>query len=134
MKLFKPSSQMDDPEGWIGTQVGHTALGVYLCISYLWVILQVTGNYPDQTIIAFLIPSVYFLFWEVGVQGWKGRDSLEDSFFVAFGASLLTAVDIGQVIDTAFIWVNSLALVLAMGFIIRVKRMNYIVRRSDKET
>lgn len=131
MKYFKPSDQLNDPEGWLGTQIGHAALGVYFCISYLWLVLQITGNYPSQTVVAIIIPLTYLFIWEIGVQGFRLRDSTEDTLFVAYGSSLLTTVDISQVIDKAFLWCNMLIIALLLGFYMRTRRDTGSARRED---
>lgn len=80
----QPSSFRGDPYGGLLNQWGHYALGaasfVLVCLAYsLWA-KEMPYRYPTAAVMI----GVYLAF-EIGVQKWRGKDTLEDTLFYAMG-------------------------------------------------
>lgn len=82
----------DQPVKGATNQVGHIAIGcaVTAGICSGWVQLFGDGalTWPRVAAAAIFVVLVYLIAIEFGRQGWAGRDTVEDTAFVALGATL----------------------------------------------
>lgn len=134
-KLFdKPSEFRSDPYGHVTNQLGHSWIGVAIPAWITWCIWFVTGDYPSQTIIAVSCINAYLFGWEIGVQKWRGFDSLEDTAFFALGASIHILLYMGNPViiggDVAFFqnW-RTLDIICAFSFGIAVLLLPGVMKR-----
>ena len=90
----------NDWYGWVTNQLGHIALGVFLVFVAALVGFLHVGEMPQKVAIYALILTGYVCF-ELGVQGWRGWDTIEDTVFTAgYGAGAIlagfTEIEAGQ--------------------------------------
>lgn len=120
--LFRePSSFPSDPVNWSYSQIGHGYLGFTITTLLVWSLLYLEGDYPNAQLIALLVPAVYFLWWEIDIQGWRGWDSVEDSLFVMAGAALYIFIDMSHVIDRLALWVSITSSAIVLGIYRRME-------------
>lgn len=118
----KPDAFPDDPYGYLTNQLGHGALGVMLTTVFAWLCLRITGEWqPQQAVVVFTVLT-YFLVWECYLQGWRGWDSIEDTLFVFYGASLFLFIDMYFIIDRLLVFFIGAAALLSYGVTKRLKR------------
>ena len=86
--LATPSRFEGDPYGGLLNQWGHYTLGaaVYILACAGWFFLH--GEMPPRGAAAIVMIGAYGIGWELRRQGWRGRDTLEDTGF--FGGGVLT--------------------------------------------
>lgn len=121
LNLFKsPSAFVDDPVNWAYSQIGHGYLGCAFTTIITWALLKMTGDYPNDALIAVMVVAAYLIWWELDIQGWKGWDTLEDTLFVGTGAGLFVIIDMSEVIDRLAGWVLITGLALFIGVVRRV--------------
>ena len=84
--LNTPSKFDGDPYGGLMNQWGHYAIGVALFCLACAAHFAVFGEMPRRFWAAGLLVAAYFLVIECWVQGWQGKDSLEDAGYFGFGA------------------------------------------------
>lgn len=84
--LMEPSRFDGDPLGGLYNQWGKYALGaaVYILCCAAW--FFVAGEMPLRWIAAGALVAGYLGLVELWGQGWRGRDTLEDTCFFAMGA------------------------------------------------
>ena len=63
---------------WIGL-----SLAALVCV--IWD--AAFGSMPYRTLVFGWIVGAYFGLWEIAVQGWQGRDTLDDTYFFGLGAA-----------------------------------------------
>lgn len=85
--IFKADNFAGDWYGWATNQISHVFVGVFLvfwlCTCYFFTF----GEMPYKTAVLGVMLSGYLLF-EIGVQGWRGLDTIEDTVFtVGYGAA-----------------------------------------------
>lgn len=97
----KPNDFHADPYGYLTNQLGHGWLGNAVPTWAIWLISGVLGSYPNQAAVSIFCVLVYLIWWELGWQGWRGRDTLDDTKFFAFGTTLFFVLDMSQVIELA---------------------------------
>lgn len=120
-EFFHSDNFNSDPYGYLTNQIGHVVLGCYvvtlvvgLCYNF------VCTEYPEQWPFAVGCMFAYFLLWELGVQGWKGLDSIEDSLYFSLGASLWLFIDMSIVIDRLLMWSLVFTVLLGIGVMRRL--------------
>ena len=86
MTLLEADDFANDWYGWLTNQLGHIALGVFLVfVATLFAFLHI-GEMPYKVTVYALIITGYLAF-ELGVQRWRGWDTVEDTVFTAgYGA------------------------------------------------
>lgn len=119
--MFKPDDYRTDPYGFLTNQISHGYVGMFAMAFYCWAVLHLTGEYPDQTIAGITLIAVYFVGWEVAAQGWRGADTIEDTYFVSLGVVPWFAIDMSQIIDRLFVWAVLVMVSLALGVTVRVR-------------
>lgn len=120
----EPSAFPNDPLNWAYSQIGHGYLGVALTTSLVWVLLQVSGEHPDELMIVLLVSVGYLAFWEWDIQGWRGWDSIEDFLFVTAGASLFIIIDMSEVINRLMLWVTLVGIAIIGGVYLRLRNQD----------
>lgn len=99
--LGQPSRFDGDPYGGLLNQWGHYTLGaaVYILVCSAW--FMVWGEMPHRWDAAAVLIALYLFVWEIARQGWQGRDTLEDTGFVA-GGILTVASSVQEVAATGW--------------------------------
>ncbi len=108
------------PVWWVYGQMGHGYLGAAITSWVVFIMGWITGDFPDAAIIAGLVTLAYLFWWEIDVQGWKGWDTIIDTFFVGCGASLFIVIDMSEVIGRLSLWFFATAAVLVIGMLKRL--------------
>lgn len=119
--LNEPEDFPDDAYGYLTNQISHIWLGLGIPTAYCFVLDKVS-HYPSQILAVTFTVLVYFLWWELMVQGWRKLDSLEDTFFVFLGSSVYLYIEMYYVIDRVFIAYVVMALFLSFGTIRRINK------------
>lgn len=89
--LTEPDEFLDDWYGWLTNQISHICLGVFLAFVICAACYIAYGEMPYRLAVYGVIATGYLAF-ELLVQGWRGRDTIEDSVFtVGYGASAVLA-------------------------------------------
>jgi hypothetical protein len=117
----KPSAFEGQPVMWAYSQIGHGYLGMAVTTIITWLLLYFGGSYPNDLLIAVAVPIVYFFWWEIDIQGWRGWDTIEDSLFVAIGSALFIVIDMSEVIDRLAMWVAITGVGIIAGIIRRME-------------
>ena len=86
--LMTPSSHEGDPYLEATNQFGHMALGAVLCLGVCIGWYSFVGEMPIRLWVWFGVVAGYALIVEAILQGWKGRDSFIDTWFVQCGATM----------------------------------------------
>lgn len=131
--LTTPSDHEGDPYVEAANQLSHIALGCVFSLSacVIWFILF--GEMPVRVAVWFSVVLGYAVAVEWWLQGWNGRDSFADTFFVQCGVSmtLWPVKEVGFAPDIALIEVRPkflgvLMLISTMALILhlwpRIKR------------
>lgn len=85
--LFDSDAFENDWYGWVTNQGSHIGLGVLLTFVLCAGFFLFFGEMPFKLAVLAVIATGYLAF-EVGVQGWRGIDTIEDTVFVVgYGAS-----------------------------------------------
>lgn len=84
-----PDQFRSDPYGGLLNQWGHYSLGVAGYVMFCAAFYAIQGEMPYRAMAAFSVLTFYVVVIEAVVQGWRGRDSFEDSLFVAMGVSTI---------------------------------------------
>lgn len=118
--LKSPDAFYDDPLGCAGNQCAHGWIGLTFVCYLTALVWWVTGNYPNQTIMAAVVTLSYLIF--LGGTNWGGWDSIEDTFFIGLGTSFFVFIDMQFVIVRLTIIFLCLTLFLMRGMLVRYKR------------
>lgn len=90
--LNTPEDFADQPVKGATNQVGHIAIGCAVTAGLCSAWVQLFGDgaltWPRVAATAIFVVLVYLFAIEFGRQGWAGRDTVEDTAFVALGAVL----------------------------------------------
>lgn len=81
---IKPDAFAARPYGWVTNQVAHIALGVAIVTATALVGWGLLREYPYRLEIG-LVAVAFVVAFEIGVQGWQGRDTVEDCAFMLYG-------------------------------------------------
>jgi hypothetical protein len=73
----------NDWYGWVTNQISHIGLGVFLVFVVCLSSFGLIGEMPYKNAVYALVLFGYLSF-EMGVQGWREWDTLEDTAFVTF--------------------------------------------------
>ena len=115
INFFKPQAFEGDAYGYLTNQISHGYLGIVLTTYLVFSIFLLTGTYPQQGPAVICIIMAYFLLWEIGVQGWRGWDSLEDTLFVSSGAAMYLFIEMDIVIFRLVGILTIMNIVVAIG-------------------
>ena len=85
----EPSAFDGDPYGGFLNQWGHFTGGVAAFLLACAAFFVFDGEMPPRYIAAVFVIGAYVWIIEIRVQGWRGKDSLEDTLFFSMGAMLL---------------------------------------------
>ncbi len=118
--MWRPDDFRVDPYGYLTNQISHGYLGMYSITFYCWSVFHLTGDYPSQDISGLMLIAVYFVIWEIGYQGWRGWDTMEDTYFVYMGIFPWHFIDMSQIIDKLFVWEVLVAVSLTLGTVARI--------------
>jgi len=100
LALFsKPNDFKGDPYGHLTNQLGHGWLGCAATSFIVWGLSSVMASFPPQGVVAIGVVFIYVVWWEVGWQGWRGFDTVEDALFFAFGASIFVLLDMSSPVE-----------------------------------
>ena len=120
-EFFKSQNFDNDPYGYLTNQIGHIVLGCYVvtlvvgfCFNFL------CNEYPNQVPYVIAVMFAYVVIWELGVQGWKGLDTLEDSLYFSMGAALWLFIDMSEVINRLLMWSLVFTVLLGIGVMRRL--------------
>jgi len=91
---------------------------------YCWCVYRITGEYPSQAYSGTILIGLYFFVWEVLYQGWRGWDTVQDTWFTFLGVLPWYYIDMGQIIDRLFIWVLLVGFSLTVGTLMVWKDSN----------
>lgn len=116
----EPSAFRADPLNWAYSQIGHGYLGCAITTIITWILMNVSGEYPNDWIVAFSVPLAYLVFWELDLQGWSGWDTIEDTIFVSAGAMLFVVIDMSEVIDRLAAWIFITGFAILTGVLRRI--------------
>ena len=120
--FMQPSRFPAQPEAYIGNKIGHFAfVGFGGCVLLSWIILNVTGQWPDQRFIFAAVLGLFAFAWEWALQGWKGWDSFEDSLVVGIGASAFLTIDMRHVIGEVMACYVMMCIVVGPGALKRLR-------------
>lgn len=86
--LMTPSSHENDPYLEAANQVGHMALGAILCLGLSVGWYSLFGEMPVREWVWVTVVVGYLFIIEAWLQGWRGRDSLLDTWFIQCGATM----------------------------------------------
>lgn len=134
----RPRSFNRDAYGYITNQLGHFVLGGVAPTFALWLWGFLAGAHPLQWPITFLCLSVYFIWWELGWQGWRGRDTIEDTVFFALGSLPFYVLEMGDEILLAerhslFIGWRTLDILAALFLILSALLVPGVTRRIRRK-
>ena len=76
----------DRPWLWAANQTGHFTLGFIMTSVLLWAVYVFLGEYLNQLAAGITVVLFYFAVIEIAAQGWRGLDTILDTYFVALGA------------------------------------------------
>lgn len=108
--LLEPDAFENDWYGWVTNQVSHIGLGVGLTFFISVVFFLMFGEMPYKVSVLSLIAAGYIAY-ELGVQGWQGADTVEDSVFVVgYGSSGALAAFSEMSIGSSLLSVDLIAL------------------------
>ena len=97
---LKTPSQFDgDPYGGLTNQWGHYTLGAAVMILTCAAWFFAFGEMPPRYWAAGALVLVYAVLIEWRAQGWRGRDSAEDTLFTAMG--ILTVASSAREVEVA---------------------------------
>lgn len=103
------------PYAYLTNQAGHFLLGFFGVAFYVWVNFLLSGLYLNQTAAAAIVALSYLCFIELFVQGWRGLDTIQDTYFFSLGAGSWHFIDMEQVIHRLGIFGLILGLSLLIG-------------------
>ena len=122
-EFFHSESFEEDAYGYLTNQISHVVLGFYV----ITLIVGITFNffldaYPNQ--VPFVLAAVfgYLFIWELGIQGWRGLDTLEDSMYFSMGASLWLFIEMDIVINRLLTWSLVFTVLLSIGVFRRLPK------------
>lgn len=122
--LFRlPDDFEGRPYGYLTNQIGHVFFGATLPMYIIAASYYSSGQYPDQTPIAIQFVISYLIGWELVTQGWRGLDTVLDTFFVAIGASFFVIVEMDIVLNRMLL-IYTLIYAALFGTTYRVWRRN----------
>lgn len=122
-EFFGSNNFMDDPYGYLTNQIGHVVLGCYVVTIVVGICYNFfCTEYPAQWPYAIGCMFAYLLVWELGVQGWKGLDTLEDSAYFSLGASLWLFIEMDEVINRLLMWSLVFTVLLGIGVMRRLPK------------
>lgn len=85
-ELRSPSDFGQDWYGYATNQLSHFVLGFTMACLFSALHFAVFGEFMEKGALWFIIAFIYAL-WELGVQRWRGIDSVEDwLFYSVYGA------------------------------------------------
>lgn len=124
--LIKPDDFAGRPYAYLTNQAGHFLLGFCVVTFYVWAQVVVTGIYIPQGVAVAVCVAVYFGFIELTLQGWRGLDTLQDTYFFACGTAAWLTIDMSQVIHKLMAAELLLAISLAIGTAREIRRARYV--------
>lgn len=86
-ELFTPDDFKGNPYGELTNQLSHTLLGVLASAIVCFIHTYILGEMPYRAAVFVIVSFGYVLAVEALIQGWRGRDSILDWFFVSAGAA-----------------------------------------------
>lgn len=86
--LMTPSAHEGDPCLEATNQFGHMALGAVMCLAGCIGWFVFAGEMPVRVWVWCSVVIGYAVIIEAILQGWKGRDSFADTWFVQCGATM----------------------------------------------
>lgn len=131
-EFFSPDAYLDNPYGYLTNQIGHGFLGCYVMTMSIGIWYAFSGIYPTQWYFVAAVVFAYLMVWEIGAQGYRGWDSIEDTFYFASGAGLFLFVEMDEVIFRLVVWMSVLTLFLGVGTMHRLNAKAY--KKSKKRT
>jgi len=123
-EFFKSEAYDKDAYGYLTNQIGHLVLGNYLMtivVSIAYFFYYDGSYYPSQIPFAIALMFGYVAIWELGIQGWKGLDTIEDSMYFCLGTALWLFVEMDEVIDRLLVWCLVFTVLLGFGVYRRIK-------------
>jgi hypothetical protein len=84
-QMVKPDDFAFRPYGWFTNQSSHVALGVAITTITSLIGWWLITEYPYRMEIGVVVVALIG-FFEVGVQGWQGVDTVNDITFMLYGA------------------------------------------------
>ena len=124
--MIKPDDFRGQPYAYLTNQAGHFLLGFCVVTFYVWAQVVVTGIYIPQAVAVGVCVAVYFGFIELTLQGWRGLDTLQDTYFFACGTAAWLTIDMSQVIHKLMAAELLLAISLAIGTAREIRRARYV--------
>jgi len=79
-------SYYNRPWLWAANQSAQFVLGFILTSVLLWAVLVFCGVFRNQVSAGISVVLFYFVVIEIAGQGWRGLDTLLDTYFVTLGA------------------------------------------------
>lgn len=86
--LMTPSDHAGDPYAEASNQLGHIALGCIFSLVACVIWFIIFGEMPYRAHVWVTVVFGYAILFEILIQGWEGRDSTIDTFFVACGSTM----------------------------------------------
>ena len=99
--LLEPEDFKGDRYGYLTNQNGHFMLGFSLLSLYCFTLDKLV-EYPSQTVSLLVVVGIYFLWWELMIQGWRKLDSIKDTFYFSLGTAPYLFISMATVIDKIF--------------------------------
>lgn len=124
--MIQPDDFRGQPYAYLTNQAGHFLLGFCTVTFYVWAQVVVTGIYIPQSVAVAVCVSVYFGFIELALQGWRGLDTMQDTYFFACGTAAWLTIDMSQVIHKLMAAELLLAISLALGVAREIRRARYV--------
>ncbi len=122
--MVKPDDFKGNPYGYVTNQAGHFLIGFFSPSSYIWPVFVVNGVYIDQSAVALCMLAAYFIIIELALQGWRGLDTLQDTFYVGLGLSAWLLIDMAHVINEIMLLQAVLVVALGTGALREIRRSN----------
>jgi len=116
-EFFKSNDFKEDPYGYLTNQSGHILLGlVIMIIPYL-----VFEAYLSLVLSTVVVIIFYSFIWELGIQGFKRLDTLEDSFYFSVGSCFWLLLGTKA---TILLWGVLVVVPLVFGTMTRIRKHN----------
>ena len=123
-KFITPDSFENDAYGYVINHVALTVLGSLAMIMVVGIYYNLfsDGVYPNQVPFVFGTLFGYMLLWELGVQGWRGVDTLEDFMYFGMGVCFWLIIDMSAVINILLAWCFVFCVLVSIGVFRRLPK------------
>ena len=122
-EFFSSESFEQDAYGYLTNQISHVVLGCYVMTLVVGIAFNFfLDTYPNQIPFVIAVIATYTFLWELGIQGWRGLDTLEDSMYFSMGAGLWIFIEMDIVIDRLLTWSLVFTVLLSIGVLRRLPK------------